>query len=251
MDHPQRTQQLERLEHGYTAGFRALETVSLLAALGCSLRLAWKLIPTNLTSVGLLLLALILSLLAVDFLSGIAHWAGDTWGNLSTPIFGDSFIRSFREHHVNPRAITQHDFIQANGATAFVTLPILLPLQWVHLPGSPLIFFCVAFLFLDCVFGILSNQAHLWAHTLHTPTFVTRLQHWHLLISPQHHAVHHVQPHMKYYCIFLGWMNPFLTSINFFRHLEKVITALTGAIPRKDDLEQIRMFQEGLITDSR
>ncbi|MGH8704809.1 MAG: fatty acid desaturase CarF family protein, partial [Burkholderiales bacterium] len=36
--------------------------------------------------------------IAADFLSGLAHWAFDTWGSVHTPFLGPRFIRPFREH---------------------------------------------------------------------------------------------------------------------------------------------------------
>jgi len=39
----------------------------------------------------------------VDFVSGILHWACDTWGHFKTPFIGPTLIRSFRMHHVDPQ----------------------------------------------------------------------------------------------------------------------------------------------------
>jgi len=47
----------------------------------------------------------------VDFVSGILHWACDTWGEFTTPIVGPSLIRGFRMHHLDPQDITRHGFI--------------------------------------------------------------------------------------------------------------------------------------------
>lgn len=47
----------------------------------------------------------------VDFVSGLLHWAADTWGKFETPIFGPTIIRAFRMHHVDPQDITLHSFI--------------------------------------------------------------------------------------------------------------------------------------------
>ena len=43
-------------------------------------------------------------------------------------------------------------------------------------------------------------------------------------------------PYRRNYCITLGWLNAPLRAIRFFETLELVITAVTGAIPRADDL---------------
>ena len=57
-----------------------------------------------------------------DFLSGFVHWAGDTVGDESTPIFGPNFVRPFRYHHVDPEDITRHDFIETNGNNCIVAV---------------------------------------------------------------------------------------------------------------------------------
>ena len=46
----------------------------------------------------------------VDWISGMLHWAADTWGHFKTPIFGPTIIRSFRMHHLDPQDITKHSF---------------------------------------------------------------------------------------------------------------------------------------------
>jgi ubiquitin-conjugating enzyme E2 variant len=56
-------------------------------------------------------IGLVAALFFVDFISGMLHWAADTWGKFETPIFGPGIIRSFRMHHVNPQDITKHSFV--------------------------------------------------------------------------------------------------------------------------------------------
>ena len=45
-----------------------------------------------------------------DFLSEFVHWAGETVGDETTPIFGPNCVRPFRFYHVEPEDITKHDF---------------------------------------------------------------------------------------------------------------------------------------------
>ncbi len=63
--------------------------------------------------------------LLADFISGFVHWAGDTIGDAETPIFGPNFVTPFRYHHVDPKEITRHDFIETNGNNCIVVAPVL------------------------------------------------------------------------------------------------------------------------------
>jgi ubiquitin-conjugating enzyme E2 variant len=58
-----------------------------------------------------------------------------------------------------------------------------------------------------------------------------------LILPPGHHDVHHTAPYERHYCITSGWLNEPLNAIGFFRGLERLITAVTGEKPRKDDLK--------------
>ena len=48
--------------------------------------------------------------------------------------------------------------------------------------------------------------------------------------------MHHSAPYNRNYCITVGWMNGPLRAVRFFETLEWAITAVTGAIPREDDI---------------
>lgn len=178
--------------------------------------------------------SILAGLVAADAASGIVHWAADTWGSVKWPLIGPTLIRSFREHHVDQKAITHHDFIEANGATALIIVPWLL-LCLYYVPANSMLFFLWnSFLWL-CAWSLMTNQFHKWSHLEDTPAGIQFLQKAKLIISVNHHKNHHSGDHTSHYCITTGWLNPIADKIHFFRGLEKIITWLTGAAPRSDE----------------
>lgn len=175
--------------------------------------------------------------LAADLASGLVHWACDTWGGDRTPWLGRGIIRAFREHHRNPRAMLDHDWIEANAETAAPSSLCLLvmtaPACQAFLQGRAGLY---AFLWSLCVFGALANLTHRWAHAPSPPGWVTRLQRAGLILSPVHHERHH-RVHTRAYCTLTGWSNAGLDTLGVWRALERCVGALTGALPRARESE--------------
>ncbi|KYQ89613.1 hypothetical protein DLAC_09573 [Tieghemostelium lacteum] len=187
-------------------------------------------------NIWIFLVSSVLAMFAADFFSGIVHWAADTWGSLDTPLVGGSFIRSFREHHVMPTEMVNHDFIETNGDNCMLTIPVLAftALSQTNSENSYDLFL-LTFLVKLAFWVSLTNQIHKWSHTYRLPFWVKWLQSSGIILSKRDHAVHHRNPFDKYYCITNGWLNPWLASIGFWKRLEEVITLTTGYIPRDDD----------------
>ena len=166
-----------------------------------------------------------------DFLSGLAHWAFDTWGSADTPVVGRGFIRPFREHHEDAASITRHDVVETNGNNCLAAIPVLGVAAFVPIATRGGVF-GAAFLLVTSLAIAATNQIHKWAHEDDPGAAVRALQRWNLILPAVHHRAHHDAPHTTNYCITTGWLNPILGAIGFYRWLERRITRLTGTLPR-------------------
>ncbi len=202
-------------------------------------------------------LAIFCGILAADFTSGLFHWGFDTWGGVDTPILGRLAIRTFREHHVDQKAITRHDFVETNGhnfALTVISTSTGIYLMRVFDDGEHGL--VATFFGMACIswslFIAFTSQIHKYGHMDQPPAIAAFLQRVRLILTKEHHQLHHSAPYDRAYCITVGWMNGPLRAVRFFETAEKIITAITGWIPREDDigkeaaleLEHARQLQE-------
>jgi len=211
--------------YGYSRRHRAAEIASISAVMIFLLGFAWR-VGVVVRSPGgwtAMLVTIFLAYIAADVISGIVHWAGDTIGDEQVPFLGPNFVRPFREHHVDQKGITRHDFIETNGNNSIVAIgPLVLAFLLMPMRES-LGFFAAVFVAFLALFVLATNQFHKWAHADHPPRVARPLQRFGLILSPRHHAIHHAVPHDTHYCITVGWMNPVLNKLHFFRGMEWVV----------------------------
>ncbi|KAG5505683.1 hypothetical protein JKF63_05018 [Porcisia hertigi] len=190
-------------------------------------------------------LFIIAAMALADLVSGFVHWGLDTWGTPETPIFGN-FIRSFREHHVDQTAMCKHDFIETNADSTLPLLPVLY-MQYLcvwstnhssngyianlHVRNIGIHVFLSTFF----IFVAMTNEIHKWSHQAKQSPLVRKAMDRRIILSPIQHRRHHKDPFDRTYCITTGWMNPLLDSIHFWRHLESLVSSITGEIPRAND----------------
>lgn len=176
----------------------------------------------------------IAGMVTADFLSGVVHWGADTWGSDTMPVLGKRLLRPFRVHHINPADFLTRHWIDTNGdvatiVSAVLAIAFLIPLD--ATAGQASLTFIVAI----AATTLPTNQVHQWAHMPSPPRIVRAMQKSGLLLSHPQHAKHHAPPYVSNYCIALGWCNEALVRTQFFSRVERVITKLTGAVPREDE----------------
>ena len=166
----------------------------------------------------------VLAYLAADLASGFVHFLADNFGSEETPILGPNFIGPFRDHHVDPGGITRNDFVDNNGNNCLASIPLMF-LVWLLIPIGTTAwgYLFGAFFLMVCLAVFLTNQFHKWAHMDTPPGWVSCLQGWGLVLSKEHHDVHHESPYDTYYCITVGFWNPLLDRLRFFERAERLI----------------------------
>jgi len=217
---------------GTAPTFRRIEVASICVF---PILFAWLLVRTwsAMRAPSLVFLGFFTGFLFADFISGFFHWFFDTWFSPNTPYIGKAFVRTFREHHVDPTAICRHDFVETNGSNVLAGSFLVFV---GHLADSAYV--AVSLLFTG-LFMSATSQIHKWAHADRVPRVVAFMQRVRLILPKTMHDEHHAAPFDRAYCITNGWLNATLHHVRFFRFLERLIRVTTGALPRRDDIGEI------------
>ena len=173
-------------------------------------------------------------LLAVDFLSGLVHWAEDTFGSESTPVLGRWIVAPNVEHHHDAAAFVRKGYWASNWDLVLVGVILLASSGvggWLD-PG----------ILLFALVGANANQIHKWCHAPRRAPSVARALWWTgILQRPEHHGRHHTGDKNTAYCVVTPFVNPLLDRIGFWRGLERLVVPFTGA-PRREDLRHLTVF---------
>ncbi len=214
------------LATGYTTGHRLYEWGGIGLGSVCGLALVWRLAHAPALALDQALLAIVLGMLLADITSGTVHWMFDTWGTVRTPVVGALAIRTFREHHVDQKAMLSHDFVETNGHNAALSVI----LSGIGLYASST--FTQVYLITGALFIAMTSQIHKWAHMDTPPMLVRVLQRMRVILAPVHHSEHHAAPHTRNYCITTGWLDTPLRVLRVWDTLEWIIALVTRARPR-------------------
>ncbi|RMF73019.1 MAG: Kua-ubiquitin conjugating enzyme hybrid localization domain containing protein [Alphaproteobacteria bacterium] len=197
--------------------------------------MAWWLLP----------LLLPIALFLGDFATGFVHWAVDTWFDEESL---GRLVMIAREHHTHPTHVLHYGFLEHATLGSTIVIPVILPL-WgaarLALPAAgALAFSFICLVVALCLF--FGTTLHNLGHRRSRSVILRFLQRNRLLISPAYHAVHHRPPQTVRYCVVNGWADAVCDRLGLWRHLERLISRLTGAIPRRDDEDWQRNWPERL-----
>lgn len=227
----------------YSPFHRGLEIVAIIAFLGLATVISVR-AASGIAVMGwevalwLVPLTALLGYLGADFASGVVHWLGDTYGDEDTPLLGANFIKPFRDHHVYPTDIVEHDWVEVNGNNSIVLGLYMVPVAIFVTDPTSIFQFFVLTMSVSLTMGVfMTNQFHKWSHMEDPPRSVAIMQDWGLILGREHHNVHHTSPYDTYYCITCGWLNPVLRRIQFFETIEGILRRLFGVKTSREKSE--------------
>ena len=164
--------------------------------------------------------------LIADFLSGLFHWAEDSYDKPEWPIIGPAVIVPNLLHHDRPRAFLANSWYRSADVQVFLAL-------W-----SSLVLLIVGFftwrVALVLTLVVNANEFHKWAHRTKSENgrVITWLQAHGILQTRAHHGQHHGGKRNSHYCSITPWMNPLLDGTRVWRAWEAVIVSMFGIRPR-------------------
>jgi ubiquitin-conjugating enzyme E2 variant len=176
----------------------------------------------------LIVLNVLLVILAVDFFSGLLHWAEDSYGQPHWPITGKYITQPNQLHHKSPSEFTKNSWFESANVLLVIGGAVVGLAAVAGVLSWPLLLFAAI--------GVNANEIHKWTHVgrRHKARLVTALQSLGLLQTGKHHGRHHAGNKDSHYCLITNFMNPVLDRLKFWRGLEWVIEKTLGVNKRAE-----------------
>lgn len=173
-----------------------------------------------------------LAIVAADFVSGVVHWAEDTFGEVDTPIVGRWIVAPNELHHRDAGAFTHKGWLASSWDLALASALLVAIAAWLGMLTPYLVLFALL--------GANANEVHKWNHAPRRAPWIARVL-WRarLLQAPEEHARHHAGAKNSAYCVLTPFVNPLLDRIGFWRGFERVLVPLAGG-SRRADLAHLR-----------
>jgi hypothetical protein len=190
-------------------------------------------------------LGLGVAIFVADFVSGLLHWAFDTY-------FSDRnssvkrMVVLVREHHIYPDRIFRYSVWREAGLLSwFGVLLAAAPYGVALLAGGvpgPLRWALVLTGLVMCEEITFMLEFHKAGHRKKRGRLVRGLQKARLLLTPDHHLQHHAGQHDSHYCLINGVADDTLGRLGAFRALEAAIRGITGVRAREHDKVLLTRF---------
>lgn len=193
-------------------------------------------------------LGLLLGLYVADFVTGFLHWAFDVWFNEDIE-FVRRMVIMVREHHLHPQRIFKYSFYHDAGILSWLSAPLTAPAVAYAVatgagPSASATLYalvCASVVVSLCLVFML--EFHKCGHNPAPSRVVKILQGLHLLLPYDHHMRHHSGNYDRNYCLINGYADLTLGALGIWRSLERVVSAVTGAVPQSNDKEWLRRYK--------
>jgi ubiquitin-conjugating enzyme E2 variant len=174
--------------------------------------------------------AALVTLLA-DFVSGLVHWAEDTYGTVDTPVIGRWIVEPNILHHQDGASFLAKSWLGSSWDLLLAAAALVAVAWWAgRLDWQVWLF---------AMLGANANQIHKWNHAgrSQVPAPIRSLQGLRILQTAADHAHHHRGDKNSAYCVITPYVNPILDRLGFWRGLERLVVR-RGWAPRRLDLEK-------------